>query len=627
MKRGKVGNNDACPCGSGKKFKKCHKYTAFARENGPSADYLKQSAIFLSFADVFPGEVNSDAAFVLDLQKFRQDELIEGLARLNFETTEAYGHSSAAEIEAFRRLADDQLYRQVRDMAKSPPRRLFTRYHLLGLMLHACRTADQPNALSPLESAEYFRRLIFRMSDQLERDTLKLSSAAKTDQIDREVLTWSFFRNQLLYSRDRFVYSRARYYEIYFNILPEAILAHPREAVDFQAEFTRVTGGSIKTYMTLLLALWSKYYAEHDKSLQRILSDPSQFYVKTAGLVRPELEQEAQGLMRFASSTYSELRQDLKNSRNPDPTGNQYFDIEILWRAPFYLTHDQKLFMPLDHVLLEERATLGIKWIIHDAILAEAAAALDAATKDALDKKRKSVLTFHGRLVERYVERLLDRVRGQDERIVIVREGGGIGGADFLIYDRRYPKKLIAMEVTCSSVRLRTAMLADPKKVRAEIEGIFFAADGRKGKGKMPQLHDTIVDFRAGRIAALKDVANQVEEIYPILVMENRLPTLPPLLEEYRKMVRTRKLLPNDVERLQFVTVDELEHLEPLLKSGVSICSFFEEKIANGKDSMPLKNYLYYERPTQFNDVVAGFIKPLVDGAHEVFTGDPVQPE
>jgi len=179
--------------------------------------------------------------------------------------------------------------------------------------------------------------------------------------------------------------------------------------------------------------------------------------------------------------------------------------------------------------------------------------------------------------------------------------GDSTGGVDFIVH---YPNCLIFIEVTISSIRHNTILTGDFDEMEKEIKQIFFSAENRKSKGEVVQLNDAINSFTKGELNGLGIDPKTIKEIYPILVLEKGVSTVPSIFARYLDLIRERGLLQSYLDNFILINLEELEYVESLVSKGVAFPDILEPYKSSGYRGLSLKNFLCFETkgipPNQF---------------------------
>ncbi|MCC6738930.1 MAG: hypothetical protein IT452_07770 [Planctomycetia bacterium] len=608
-----------CRCGSGRQARKCcgHSPRSGVKTVGKSGAF-RYGAITPTFREIFPGFANSPAHLRAAFGLFNPDEMIEGIARLNHRTSYAAGADDPAEMAAVEAVAGPELTRRLREFAQDKACRLFSPLTYLARIIETLRCPANSNGQSPLSSGPVFVGTLLRMADHAEADAAAAMESSGANF--RRFGFGSLLRNIRFNTREKFEYLMGRTYSMYVDHLPR-VLKSGKGSIDLAAELANRTGADLKTFLVCMFSTWGYYFGgeeKHGQFLKQLDQSPPAFYLtQVVNNFKPAYQSAAASALRLLTGDMSSLADEVSRLEGLGDPINRYAGLDILWRRPLYKT-PQGCWFPVDRHLLEERMTSGIKWAIHDAVVADAKAVKGTPEEKRLLNLRGDVMALFGHVLDSYVSDIVDRIWGERHSVTVLRDAEVGGGADFSILDSATPHDAVVIETTASGIRVATAMSGDMDLIDEEVDReIFFKTVGKEKRGKMAQLDWTVSQLRAGTLKG--QGAQRPKRIYPILVLENGLPTSMGLLDHFRDRVRAKGLLQQDVDRLTIISVSELERLEPILgRPGTSLASVLEEKSRSSASSDSMRNYLHFSGRDEFNEVLQRQWDRLEDDAEEV---------
>ena len=551
---------------------------------------------------------------------FNSDDLLQSLAKANYMLIGGESMNNPNELAILRTMGDDPVFLRIESFWRHRVReRLIIRHELLALMVENLWLPNNKSGQLVMDSLPQFRKCILRMSGFLEKASE--GKQPQTKEEETKFMRGSFFRNAYLNATHDFGYLLGRYYSIFFEHLPRCMKAYPGEAYDFVSKFEELKNVNLKVFMVIVFGIWGHYSKQGLPDKLNWLKDPAVFLInRVLDQIRDEKKEESRRVFDLISNTREGFRHELEQLGSLASSQPNYYLLDPIWRKPFYKIADEAYF-PLDMAFLQEKMTSGVKWVVHDGIAEKVRTATTTEERENLTRERHRLMAFYGRTLESYVGGLIERTFGDRQRYVVLRDPE-TAGVDFIVYDRRSPTRLILLEVTASSVRYKQAMSGDWDAILTEIGKIFFRPDDPGAKGKIQQFEDSITLFRFGKLARLREFAEQIKEIYPVLVFETCLPTFG-LLAEYKRLITERGLLRDCIGNLQFLDLEELEALEPLVRERDDpLCDLLCTKVTTQWFESPMKNFLMFNRLWMKNRVLGELFKPILEDARAIFKLD-----
>jgi len=154
---------------------------------------------------------------------------------------------------------------------------------------------------------------------------------------------------------------------------------------------------------------------------------------------------------------------------------------------------------------------------------------------------------------------------------------------------------LIFIEVTISGIRHNTMLTANFDKIEKEIKQIFFSAENRKSKGKVVQLNGAINSFKKGELNSLGIDPSTIRRIYPILVLQKGIPTIPVVFARYCGWIRKKRFIRGYLDNFLIIDLEELEMIESIVSQGVQLPDILEQYKSSEYKGWPFKNFLCFE--------------------------------
>lgn len=613
--RNKVGRNEPCPCGSRRKYKKCcsRKLELGARRRNPLVEW--QFGVYASFEELYPGEQNSLEMLRQEMTQFDLDDFLMVVAKVNYLLTGYYNMKDTNELAVLGLMGQDAVFRRAEQLWNQGKGRIITHHQLLALVVENLLLEHTVPARLVDNDLASFKKCIFRMSGFLEKDVLNEDTHGGDVPSDWERTKGALFRNAYLNAQEPFRNLLARYYSVFFDHLPKQAKQYPGEHYDYVKSFEVTTGIRLKVFLLLAVTLWGHYFKRGLKTRLEFLKATPFPVNRAMDRIKPKRRSEALRVFEYLSNDRRGFREAFEQQVE-NTNGRNYYRLEPIWRWPFFRLTDDAYF-PLDLTAFEYKTTLGIKWTVHDAIVERLNHAPEAE-KPALRSERNRFMAFYGRTVESYVDDLIRAMFSGMSEVTVLRESGETGGVDFVIYDERRPEEVVFMEFTTSTLHYKTAMSGSTQAIFDELQHILFRDSGRKSKGKVQQLHDSIEAFSKGGLPTLEMVRSRVKRIYPVLVLERNLPMFPGLTGDYRNMIKDKGLLGNNLEFFQMMDLEELEGMEPVVrKGGHRLCELLARKTTDEWRDWPMKNFLIRNRLSmpnkRLNKLSAGIIRDAWD--------------
>ena len=541
---------------------------------------------------------NNENLFFKEISEFDFNDTLQSLAKLNYLLSEGYHQRNPDELRYIEQLFTGELRKRLWHFWNT--RKIFYRQQMLALIkTNIVKNDERKNKKLVQEDLETFARVMFRVTDFTESDRIERERRAGSKEERRKIMFGTLCRNIHFNSTHRFENILPRYWTIYFECMREAEKLYATQIFPMAGEFRKATGLDMELFIFLTFGLYS-HYRTLEKSI--LISKPGRFLIGKLYFrnLKPRFRKMAKRIFSIVAHSKRGLKKEfeLVNTR-----GSFYYNFQPFWRRPFYEL-DKNAYLLLDPEYLQEKITFGIYGQISDYYAALRKGA-SAEAKREIDRKRFALNAFTGRCLEIYVRNLLRRrypsLPGLAPRLFSEIDGDATGGVDFIVH---YPDCLIFIEVTISSIRHNTILTADFDKIGKEIKQIFFSAKNRKSKGKVLQLNDGINSFKKGRLNGLGIAPKTIKEIYPILVLEKGIPTIPSIFARYLDWIKEKKLLQGYLDNFIFIDLEELEFVESLVSKGVAFPDLLERYKSSGCRGLSFKNFLYSERkgipPNQF---------------------------
>jgi len=558
-------------------------------------------ARYVTYQEIYKdtGKVeNNENLFFKEISEFDFNDTLQSLAKLNYLLSEGYHQRNPDELRYIAQLFSGELKERLWNFWNS--RKIFYRQQILALIkTNIVKNDERKNKKLVQEDLETFARVMFRVTDFTESDRIEKERRAGSKEERRKIMFGTLCRNIHFNSTHRFENILPRYWTIYFECMREAEKLYATQIFPMAGEFRKATGLDMELFIFLTFGLYS-HYRTLEKSI--LTSKPGKFLIGKQYFqnLKPRFRKKAKRIFSIIAHSKRGYK---KEFELVDTKGSFYYNFQPFWRKPFYEL-DKNAYLLLDPEYLQEKITFGIYGQISDYYVALHKGA-NAEAKREIDRKRFALNSFTGRCLEIYVKNLLRRMYPTQppltRRLFWEGQNDSTGGVDFIIH---YPDCLIFIEVTISGIRHNTILAANLDKIEKEIKQIFFSAENRKSKGKVVQLNDAINSFTNGRLSSLGIDTKTIKQIYPILVLEKGIPTVPSIFARHLDWIREKGLLQGYLDNFMFIDLEELEFVESLVTKGVAFPEILEDYKASGYRGLSFKNFLCFEGkgipPNQF---------------------------
>lgn len=440
----------------------------------------------------------------------------------------------------------------------------FTRTQILYFFKLAILKFNMAKQGDLINNLDIFIKLLLKTNDLLEKD-VNHSTTNSTKKITSKLIS-GFIRNIQFYDTQQFRYLIARYNLLFFKYSKKV----NNRKFNLNKEFKRLKGVNIKPFMFITASIITNYDVSH---LHKIIEDPNIFpisdnYFKN---FRPSLKKNIDQVLKILSNTIDEFK-NMFNENSYD-LKNKYFGFLCFKIKP--LLKFNNIYLPLDIEFLREKMTSEIFWEIFFNI--------------EINEKR-NLSSFWGEIFHLYFSDLLRKFLREGKNLFLPNKKNN-QEIDAIVLEK---DQIILIEFITGKMNYRTLLSGNYRSYQKELHEVFFGGPSRR-KGKIKQLDEEIKKINNNKINLPLIDYKKIKEIYPILVFE-KAPTLAPgLWEEYKKKIMNTNFLKNHINNLQFMGIDELEMLVPLLKRNFSFVNILKNKLSSQFKDFTFNNFLLFE--------------------------------
>jgi len=534
---------------------------------------------------------NNENLFFKEISEFDFNDALQSLAKLNYLLSEGYHRINPEELIYIDQLFSGKLRQRLKAFWRLD-RKIFYRQQMLALIkANIVRNDERKNKKLVGKDLESFARVMFRVTDFTESDRIKRERRTRTEEGRKKVSLGVLCRNLHFNSSQEFASLLSRYWTIYFECIREAERLYLKEVFRIAREFRKATGLNLELFILLCFGLYA-HYLKPKKSV--LIDQPGQFLIGEQYFKNLKARIRKKAKRIFSILAYSKKGFKREFELQDKKGGSFYFNFQPFWRKPFYKLNENTYFL-LDLQYLQEKMTLGIYGEINDYYIMHRKEA-NSREKEKIDRKRTALNAFTGRCLEIYVRNLLRRMYPTQpplaRRLFWEGQGDSTGGVDFIVH---YPDCLIFIEVTISGIRHNTMLTANFDKIEKEIKQIFFSAENRKSKGKVVQLNGAINSFKKGELNSLGIDPSTIRRIYPILVLQKGIPTIPVVFARYCGWIRKKRFIRGYLDNFLIIDLEELEMIESIVSQGVQLPDILEQYKSSEYKGWPFKNFLCFE--------------------------------
>lgn len=506
------------------------------------------------------------------LQQLAVEDCVEALSRLSCLVETSIPASPDRQVLIINRMGfaaafAEQLSARVTNTEDGPRRTLFFSQqvtHLMRLALMHCD--DRPgDHFEDNRRSDIFVRALFGVTDLFRGE---LSTPGVDPQIQ-------FMIRQLgLMARPDTLSVFSRYYDLLLRLWPKVV--DPTE-FDPASVFHQHTELTMERYFTIGFGVYSRFlnYSVSDIEPDDFALVPNTYFETTA-----LKETDWRAFLKLLTAKPAGLRQALE--REEAKYGQTLYRSSTFDRCPLVeLSHGR--IIPTSFVALERAVTEGVFWILANAT-------------EAQQRPREDFTGPFGRVFERFVQESMERIAAKEPDPPTVFRDFSYGPRKHRVMSSDvtlvYPHEALFCEVVTGRPIISTITRGDLKSFWNDVDKLVAK--------KARQLSRCLRDFLIFGTLKFDGVGNErLQRVWPVLIMVEEFPLMPPIREEIDKRLRKRENWPRNVPRLTVMDADELGALETLVEQGWTMHEVIRQWKADAPE-LPLANWLairYQQQP------------------------------